>query len=194
MFCICVFRYFMVLVQEMAVKIDQGFLGEILAFFTPATNAQADKQKVRLRMQTITHDAVRGYWCFICFSPRLFENLHILEEMLYKDSIRIMMLLIFPGLQGQLTHNCYFFIILFLVYNWRVWDQMVNMRWSSRISAFIATSKCVNNWECLCKKQKYSPIINNSVCMSRVALKYKTQWNNNKTTIKQQITKTYKDI
>ena len=36
----------MALVQEMAVKIDQGFLGAILALFTPATDPQADKLKV----------------------------------------------------------------------------------------------------------------------------------------------------
>ena len=39
-------RYFMALVQEMAVKIDQGFLGAILALFTPTTDPQADKLKV----------------------------------------------------------------------------------------------------------------------------------------------------
>ncbi|XP_060797783.1 intermembrane lipid transfer protein VPS13C isoform X2 [Neoarius graeffei] len=42
------FKYFMVLVQEMAVKMDQGFLGEILAFFTPTTDTQAEKQKSKL--------------------------------------------------------------------------------------------------------------------------------------------------
>ncbi|TSM20261.1 Vacuolar protein sorting-associated protein 13C [Bagarius yarrelli] len=42
------FKYFMVLVQEMAVKMDQGFLGEILAFFSPNSNFQADKQKNNL--------------------------------------------------------------------------------------------------------------------------------------------------
>ncbi|KAG7327785.1 hypothetical protein KOW79_009391 [Hemibagrus wyckioides] len=42
------FKYFMVLVQEMAVKMDQGFLGEILAFFTPSTNIQAGKKKSNL--------------------------------------------------------------------------------------------------------------------------------------------------
>ncbi|XP_066503943.1 intermembrane lipid transfer protein VPS13C isoform X2 [Hoplias malabaricus] len=42
------FKYFMVLVQEMAVKIDQGFLGEILALFTPPGDSQADKQKTKL--------------------------------------------------------------------------------------------------------------------------------------------------
>ncbi|XP_078029066.1 intermembrane lipid transfer protein VPS13C isoform X7 [Epinephelus lanceolatus] len=42
------FKYFMALVQEMAVKIDQGFLGAILALFTPATDPQADRQKSQL--------------------------------------------------------------------------------------------------------------------------------------------------
>uniref|UniRef100_A0A673C176 Vacuolar protein sorting 13 homolog C n=1 Tax=Sphaeramia orbicularis TaxID=375764 RepID=A0A673C176_9TELE len=42
------FKYFMALVQEMAVKIDQGFLTAILALFTPAADPQADKQKSRL--------------------------------------------------------------------------------------------------------------------------------------------------
>ncbi|XP_072517256.1 intermembrane lipid transfer protein VPS13C isoform X4 [Salminus brasiliensis] len=42
------FKYFMVLVQEMAVKIDQGFLGAILAFFTPPADSKADKQKTKL--------------------------------------------------------------------------------------------------------------------------------------------------
>ncbi|XP_074521688.1 intermembrane lipid transfer protein VPS13C isoform X2 [Halichoeres trimaculatus] len=42
------FKYFMALVQEMAVKIDQGFLGAMLALFTPAADAQDDKQKTKL--------------------------------------------------------------------------------------------------------------------------------------------------
>ncbi|XP_068584903.1 intermembrane lipid transfer protein VPS13C isoform X2 [Cebidichthys violaceus] len=42
------FKYFMALVQEMAVKIDQGFLGATLALFTPAVDPQADRQKSRL--------------------------------------------------------------------------------------------------------------------------------------------------
>ncbi|XP_051507279.1 intermembrane lipid transfer protein VPS13C-like isoform X3 [Myxocyprinus asiaticus] len=42
------FKYFMALVQEMAVKIDQGFLGAILALFTPATDAQDCKEKNKL--------------------------------------------------------------------------------------------------------------------------------------------------
>ncbi|XP_030622717.1 vacuolar protein sorting-associated protein 13C [Chanos chanos] len=42
------FKYFMALVQEMAVKIDQGFLGAIISLFTPATDSQADKQKTKL--------------------------------------------------------------------------------------------------------------------------------------------------
>jgi len=36
----------MALVQEMAVKLDQGFLGAIVALFTPATDGRADGQKV----------------------------------------------------------------------------------------------------------------------------------------------------
>ncbi|XP_039984071.1 vacuolar protein sorting-associated protein 13C [Xiphias gladius] len=42
------FKYFMALVQEMAVKLDQGFLGAILALFTPAVDPQADRQKLQL--------------------------------------------------------------------------------------------------------------------------------------------------
>ncbi|KAM9409075.1 intermembrane lipid transfer protein VPS13C isoform 2-T2 [Pholidichthys leucotaenia] len=39
------FKYFMALVQEMAVKIDQGFLSAFLALFTPPSDPQANKQK-----------------------------------------------------------------------------------------------------------------------------------------------------
>ncbi|XP_061592670.1 intermembrane lipid transfer protein VPS13C isoform X5 [Cololabis saira] len=39
------FKYFMALVQEMAVKLDQGFLASILALFTPAVDQQAEGQK-----------------------------------------------------------------------------------------------------------------------------------------------------
>ncbi|KAJ8247516.1 hypothetical protein GJAV_G00247290 [Gymnothorax javanicus] len=42
------FKYFMALVQEMAVKIDQGFLGAIIALFTPATDLEAEKQRNKL--------------------------------------------------------------------------------------------------------------------------------------------------
>ncbi|XP_051973520.1 intermembrane lipid transfer protein VPS13C-like [Xyrauchen texanus] len=42
------FKYFMALVQEMAVKIDQGFLGAILALFTPANDAEDCKEKNKL--------------------------------------------------------------------------------------------------------------------------------------------------
>ncbi|XP_034747367.1 vacuolar protein sorting-associated protein 13C-like [Etheostoma cragini] len=42
------FKYFMALVQEMAVKIDQGFLAAILALFTPAADLHTDRQKSRL--------------------------------------------------------------------------------------------------------------------------------------------------
>lgn len=37
----------MALIQEMAVKIDQDFLAALLALFTPVSDAQADRQKVK---------------------------------------------------------------------------------------------------------------------------------------------------
>lgn len=46
-FCSWVLRYFMALIQEMAVKIDQDFLAAMLALFTPVTDGQADRQKVK---------------------------------------------------------------------------------------------------------------------------------------------------
>ncbi|XP_061878990.1 intermembrane lipid transfer protein VPS13C isoform X1 [Entelurus aequoreus] len=42
------FKYFMALVQEMAVKIDQGFLSAALALFTPAADPQAEGQETQL--------------------------------------------------------------------------------------------------------------------------------------------------
>lgn len=36
----------MVLVQEMALKVDQGFLAAVIDLFTPATDPEAEKQKV----------------------------------------------------------------------------------------------------------------------------------------------------
>ncbi|XP_039196017.1 vacuolar protein sorting-associated protein 13C isoform X5 [Crotalus tigris] len=42
------FKYFMVLVQEMALKLDQGFLAAVIDFFTPATDPEAEKQKAGL--------------------------------------------------------------------------------------------------------------------------------------------------
>ncbi|KAJ7994515.1 hypothetical protein DPEC_G00250280 [Dallia pectoralis] len=42
------FKYFMALVQEMAVKLDQGFLGATLALFTPNIKTHVDKKKTKL--------------------------------------------------------------------------------------------------------------------------------------------------
>ncbi|XP_064421924.1 intermembrane lipid transfer protein VPS13C isoform X2 [Latimeria chalumnae] len=42
------FKYFMVLIQEMALKVDQDFLGAVMALFTPATNPQTEKQRTKL--------------------------------------------------------------------------------------------------------------------------------------------------
>ncbi|XP_029431385.1 vacuolar protein sorting-associated protein 13C isoform X2 [Rhinatrema bivittatum] len=42
------FKYFMVLIQEMALKVDQGFLGAVFALFTPATDQETEKQRTKL--------------------------------------------------------------------------------------------------------------------------------------------------
>ncbi|XP_042328008.1 LOW QUALITY PROTEIN: vacuolar protein sorting-associated protein 13C [Sceloporus undulatus] len=42
------FKYFMVLIQEMALKIDQGFLGAVIGLFTPSTDPEAEKQRMKL--------------------------------------------------------------------------------------------------------------------------------------------------
>lgn len=64
----------MALVQEMAVKIDQGFLGAILALFTPAADPQADSEKVELlltceKCQHEPHtERVHAFEVCLCFS------------------------------------------------------------------------------------------------------------------------------
>ncbi|KAM6426345.1 intermembrane lipid transfer protein VPS13C [Liasis olivaceus] len=47
------FKYFMVLVQEMALKLDQGFLGALIELFTPSTDTEAEKQKMKLIQKDI---------------------------------------------------------------------------------------------------------------------------------------------
>ncbi|XP_074090395.1 intermembrane lipid transfer protein VPS13C isoform X2 [Macrotis lagotis] len=47
------FKYFMVLIQEMALKIDQGFLGAVLALFTPPTDPEAERKRTKLIQQDI---------------------------------------------------------------------------------------------------------------------------------------------
>ncbi|XP_009427537.4 intermembrane lipid transfer protein VPS13C isoform X5 [Pan troglodytes] len=47
------FKYFMVLIQEMALKIDQGFLGAIIALFTPTTDPEAERRRTKLIQQDI---------------------------------------------------------------------------------------------------------------------------------------------
>uniref|UniRef100_A0A8C2TPH2 Vacuolar protein sorting-associated protein 13 VPS13 adaptor binding domain-containing protein n=1 Tax=Coturnix japonica TaxID=93934 RepID=A0A8C2TPH2_COTJA len=39
------FKYFMVLIQEMALKIDQGFLAALIDFFTPSTDPEDERQR-----------------------------------------------------------------------------------------------------------------------------------------------------
>ncbi|XP_033612139.1 vacuolar protein sorting-associated protein 13C, partial [Fukomys damarensis] len=47
------FKYFMVLIQEMALKVDQGFLGALVALFTPATDPDAESKRTKLIQQDI---------------------------------------------------------------------------------------------------------------------------------------------
>ncbi|XP_032088640.1 vacuolar protein sorting-associated protein 13C [Thamnophis elegans] len=47
------FKYFMALVQEMALKVDQGFLAAVIDLFTPATDPEAEKQKAGLIQKDI---------------------------------------------------------------------------------------------------------------------------------------------
>ncbi|KAM4748951.1 intermembrane lipid transfer protein VPS13C [Rhinophrynus dorsalis] len=42
------FKYFMVLIQCMALKVDQGFLAAIIQLFTPVTDPEAEQQRTRL--------------------------------------------------------------------------------------------------------------------------------------------------
>ncbi|KAJ7311290.1 hypothetical protein JRQ81_006906 [Phrynocephalus forsythii] len=47
------FKYFMVLIQEMALRIDQGFLGAITDLFTPSTDPEVDQQRMKLIQKDI---------------------------------------------------------------------------------------------------------------------------------------------
>ncbi|XP_006831641.1 PREDICTED: vacuolar protein sorting-associated protein 13C isoform X1 [Chrysochloris asiatica] len=47
------FKYFMVLIQEMALKVDQGFLAAIVALFTPTTDPEAERNRTKLIQQDI---------------------------------------------------------------------------------------------------------------------------------------------
>ncbi|XP_063099462.1 intermembrane lipid transfer protein VPS13C isoform X5 [Cavia porcellus] len=47
------FKYFMVLIQEMALKVDQGFLGAMVALFTPTTDPDAESKRTQLLQQDI---------------------------------------------------------------------------------------------------------------------------------------------
>uniref|UniRef100_A0A8C5V364 Vacuolar protein sorting 13 homolog C n=1 Tax=Microcebus murinus TaxID=30608 RepID=A0A8C5V364_MICMU len=47
------FKYFMVLIQEMALKVDQGFLGAIVLLFTPTTDPEAERRRTKLIQKDI---------------------------------------------------------------------------------------------------------------------------------------------
>ncbi|XP_076984207.1 intermembrane lipid transfer protein VPS13C isoform X2 [Tamandua tetradactyla] len=47
------FKYFMVLIQEMALKVDQGFLGAVTELFTPTNEPEAERKRTKLIQQDI---------------------------------------------------------------------------------------------------------------------------------------------
>ncbi|RMB94467.1 hypothetical protein DUI87_29278 [Hirundo rustica rustica] len=47
------FKYFMVLIQEMALKIDQGFLGALSELFTPSTDPEDERRRSKLIQQDV---------------------------------------------------------------------------------------------------------------------------------------------
>uniref|UniRef100_A0A8C8RP73 Vacuolar protein sorting-associated protein 13C n=1 Tax=Pelusios castaneus TaxID=367368 RepID=A0A8C8RP73_9SAUR len=52
------FKYFMVLIQEMALKLDQGFLGALIGLFTPSSDPEAERQRTKLIQQDV--DALKA--------------------------------------------------------------------------------------------------------------------------------------
>ncbi|MEQ2165498.1 hypothetical protein GOODEAATRI_017447 [Goodea atripinnis] len=63
------FKYFMALVQEMAVKIDQGFLDAVAALFTPASNLQNNGQKAEPTDASLTDVSGLSFFEYFHISP-----------------------------------------------------------------------------------------------------------------------------
>ncbi|NXF54035.1 VP13C protein, partial [Oceanites oceanicus] len=61
------FKYFMVLIQEMALKIDQGFLGALSELFTPSTDPEAERQ--RLMESSLTDLSMLSFFEHFHISP-----------------------------------------------------------------------------------------------------------------------------
>lgn len=64
----------MVLIQEMALKVDQGFLGAIMALFTPATDPEAERKRVTFFFFVLERIKVK--------TVQLFGGLNIIEQTL----------------------------------------------------------------------------------------------------------------
>ncbi|ETE73059.1 Vacuolar protein sorting-associated protein 13C, partial [Ophiophagus hannah] len=88
------FKYFMVLVQEMAVKLDQGFLAAVIDLFTPATDPEAEKQKTGLIQKDI--DALNTELLESSLTdvstPSFFEHFHIspLKACLLRNQVSVL--------------------------------------------------------------------------------------------------------
>ncbi|KAG8440222.1 hypothetical protein GDO86_006127 [Hymenochirus boettgeri] len=73
------FKYFMVLIQCMALKVDQGFLAEVIEFFTPKTDLDAEKQRkglIQKDLDSLNSELMESFMTDIS-SPSFFEHLHI---------------------------------------------------------------------------------------------------------------------
>lgn len=46
----------MVLIQEMALKVDQGFLGAVIALFTPTTAPETERKRVTIFISWAKHE------------------------------------------------------------------------------------------------------------------------------------------
>ncbi|KAE8617181.1 hypothetical protein XENTR_v10009002 [Xenopus tropicalis] len=73
------FKYFMVLTQCMALKLDQGFLAAVIGLFTPETDPNAEKQRTQLiqkDLDSLNTELMESSLTDISF-PSFFEHFHI---------------------------------------------------------------------------------------------------------------------
>lgn len=53
----------MVLIQEMALKVDQGFLGAVISLFTPTTDPEAERKRVTIFISWAKHkEKISHFW------------------------------------------------------------------------------------------------------------------------------------
>ncbi|XP_018108372.1 vacuolar protein sorting-associated protein 13C isoform X2 [Xenopus laevis] len=73
------FKYFMVLIQCMALKLDQDFLAAVIGLFTPETDPNAERQRTQLiqkDLDSLNTELLESSMTDISF-PSFFEHFHI---------------------------------------------------------------------------------------------------------------------